>query len=271
MKIDLFGGTGFIGSEFAHLFQQETYIHPREDATPVSDNILYMISTTDNYNIFDDLYLDINTNLIKLLNVLENCKNKNVIFNFVSSWFVYGDTELPAHEESICNPKGFYSITKKCAEDLLISFCKTFDIKYRILRLSNVYGKSDNSFSKKKNALQYLIQEIKNNNPINLYFNGEFVRDYTHVQDICQAIKLVISCGKVNEIYNIGNGDPILFKDIIYFVKEKTNSKSKLNSIDQPDFHKTVQVKDMYLDTAKLKNLGYIPKYNIFNGIETLL
>ena len=169
------------------------------------------------------------------------------------------------------NPKGFYSITKKCAEDLLISFCKTFDIKYRILRLSNVYGKSDNNFSKKKNALQYLIQEIKNNNPINLYFNGEFIRDYTHVQDICQAIKLVISHGNVNEIYNIGNGDPILFKDIIYFVKEQTNSKSKLNFIDQPDFHKIVQVKDMYLDTAKLKNLGYIPKYNIFDGLKTLL
>ena len=101
MKIDLFGGTGFIGSEFAHLFQKETYLHPREDTVPVSENILYMISTTDNYNVFNNLYLDVNTNIIKLLNVLENSKNKNLTFNFVSSWFVYGDTELPANEKSI--------------------------------------------------------------------------------------------------------------------------------------------------------------------------
>ena len=271
MKIDLFGGSGFIGSEFFNLYQDQTYVHPKNDNNPIYNNILYMISTTDNYNVFNDLYLDVNTNLIKLLSVLENCKNKNIIFNFVSSWFVYGDTELPASEELICTPKGFYSITKKCAEDLLISFCNTFDIKYRILRLSNVYGKSDKNFSKKKNALQYLIEELKNNNPINLYFGGQFIRDYTHVEDICEAIKLVISYGNVNEIYNIGNGEPIVFREIIDFIKKETNSNSKINSIDQPDFHKMVQVKDMYLNVNKLKNLGYTPKYDLFNGIKTLL
>jgi len=230
-----------------------------------------MISTTDNYNVLEDPYKDINTNLIKLMDVLDNCKNKDIIFNFVSSWFVYGDTDLPAKETSYCNPKGFYSITKKCAEDLLISYCKTFDIKYRILRLANVYGNNDSGTSKKKNALTYLINRIKNNEEINLYFNGYFIRDYIHVEDACKAIKLCLDKSQVNDIYNIGNGEPIVFKDIIDYVVKQTNSKSNIIAIDQPEFHRIVQVKDMYLDTTKINRLGFKKDIDIYQGISKLL
>jgi nucleoside-diphosphate-sugar epimerase len=271
LSIDLFGGTGFVGSNFYKLFKDEVYVHPRNHNVPYYKNILYMISTTDNYNVLEDPYKDINTNLIKLIDVLDNCKNKDVIFNFISSWFVYGDTDLPAKETSYCNPKGFYSITKKCAEDLLISYCKTFNIKYRILRLANVYGNNDNGISKKKNALTYLINRIKNHEEINLYFNGNFIRDYIHVEDACKAIKLCLEKGQVNDIYNIGNGEPIIFKNIIDYVVEKTNSKSIINAIDQPEFHKIVQVKNMYLNIEKIKYLGFNPEYNIFTGLSDLI
>jgi nucleoside-diphosphate-sugar epimerase len=270
-NIDLFGGTGFIGSNFYNLYKDEVYIHPRNHNVPYYKNILYMISTTDNYNIFEDPYKDININLIKLIDVLDNCKNKDIIFNFISSWFVYGDVDLPAKESSCCNPKGFYSITKKCAEDLLISYCKTFNIKYRILRLANVYGNNDFKASNKKNALIYLINKIKNNEEISLYFNGNFTRDYIHVEDACKAIKLCLEKGQVNDIYNIGNGEPIIFKDIIDYVLKQTNSKSNIISVDQPEFHKIVQVKDMYLNTTKINNLGFKKNIDIYQGISKLL
>lgn len=271
MKIDLFGGTGFIGSNFKKMYNNEIYIHPREDNIPIYNDVIYMISTTHNYHVFDDIYKDVNTNLIKLLNVLDNCKNKNITFNFISSWFVYGDTDLPATEQSICNPKGFYSITKKSAEDLLISYCKTFNIKYRILRLCNVYGPNDKDMSKKKNALQYLINEIKNKNDINLYYGGNFIRDYMHVDDVCRAIYLCINSEITNETINIGSGIPQNFKEVINFVIKQTSSSSKIHSVEPPEFHNIVQVKDMYLDISKLKNIGFNQNIDIFDGIKQLL
>ena len=270
-SIDLFGGTGFVGSNFYNLYKDEVYIHPRNHNTPYCKNILYMISTTDNYNVLEDSCKDINTNLIKLMEVLDNCKNKDIVFNFVSSWFVYGDTDLPAKETSYCNPKGFYSITKKCAEDLLISYCRTFNIKYRILRLANVYGGNDAGISKRKNALTYLINRIKNNENVNLYFNGNFIRDYVHIDEACKSIKLCLGKVQVNDIYNIGNGEPIVFKDIIDYAVEQTKSKSNITPIDQPEFHKIVQVKDMYLDNSKIKNLGFEKSIDIYQGIGRLL
>ena len=149
---------------------------------------------------------------------------------FISSWFVYGETSLPAHENDCCQPKGFYSITKHAAEELLISFCKTYGIKYRILRLSNVYGLGDNSISKKKNALQYLISEMKKNNPLSLYHGGVFYRDYMHIDDICRAIDLCVERGPLNEIINIGSSKAYTLNHAFDTLKDVMNKYNILFS-----------------------------------------
>ena len=267
MKINVYGSTGFIGSNFCSLYKDEVIEQPREVNCPKTDNILYFISTTDNYNVFTDLHKDVDVNLTKLMKVLTECKDKNVTINFISSWFVYGKVDLPAKESSHCTPTGFYSITKKCAEDLIISYCKTFNKNYRILRLCNVYGPNDKGTSKKKNALQYLVNELKANKPINLYNEGKFFRDYMHVTDVCEAIKLVIDKAPVNDIYNIGSGKPTWFKDLIDFVVKETNSQSTVTNITPPEFHKTVQASDIYLDVSKITNLGFKPKLDIYKEI----
>jgi nucleoside-diphosphate-sugar epimerase len=190
------------------------------------------------------------------------------VFNFISSWFVYGESEsLPVSETAHCNPKGFYSITKKCAEDLLVSWCRTFNKKYRIIRLANVYGAGDGDVSKKKNALQYLAEKIKNNENIELYHVGNFVSDYIHVQDAVSAIRLILEKGGLNQTYNVGSGIPHIFSDLIKSMVHITESKSKITSIEPPDFHKVVQVKDMFLDIKKLKNLGFLPTVTIHEGL----
>ena len=149
--ISLYGGTGFIGSTYLSLYPDQVVVIPRDQRIPDTNEALYFISTTDNYNIFSDPLLDVETNLKVLIETLEECKDiENIVFNFISSWFVYGQTrELPVNEETYCNPTGFYSITKRAAEQLLISYCQTFGLKYRILRLCNVFGPGDNRASKK--------------------------------------------------------------------------------------------------------------------------
>jgi nucleoside-diphosphate-sugar epimerase len=269
--ISVFGGTGFIGGGFCKKFPMETIIMGRDEYSPVSNKILYLISTVDNYNVLTDSFTDINTNLIHLMKVLDNCKNKNIEITFISSWFVYGDTEIPANETSRCNPKGFYSITKYSAEMLLVSFCETFGIKYKIIRLANVLGKNDGKISKKKNALQYLINELKENRDINLYYDGEFLRDFIYIDDVIDGIKFIMDYGPPGEIYNLGNGKPIVFKDIINYAKNNLRSTSKIGTMSPTEFHKIVQVKSMYLDTSKLKNLGFVPKRSIYSMIDELV
>lgn len=273
-NISVFGSSGFVGSRFCELYPNDIVRINKSDYTPKTNNILYLISTVDNYNIHNDLHIDIDTNLKVLMNVLENIpKNSDTVFNFVSSWFVYGqNNEIPFREDySHCNPTGFYSITKYCAEQLLISFCQTFNIKYRIFRLANVLGEGDMKISKKKNALQYLIKEITQNKDVELYYGGKVLRDYIYVDDVCSAIKHCIDTAPVNQIINIGNGEPFMFGDLIEKAIEYSNSTSKVIHIEPTQFHNIVQVRHSYLDNTKLRSYKFVPKYDIDTIIHKLV
>lgn len=271
-NLSVFGSTGFIGNSFISLYDSACI--SRESNKPIENtDVLYLISTTHNYHVFNEPLLDIETNLVKLINVLQNFKETcfNRTFNFISSWFVYGDTDFPATELSVCKPKGFYSITKYTAEQMIKSYCQTFGLNYRIMRLCNVYGESATGVSKKRNALQFMIRQIIGNQEVKLYDNGQNVRDFMHVNDVCKAIKLCIDKGDVNSTINIGSGIPQTFRPLMEYVKNKVSSSSILSSVDPPDFHKAVQVRDMYLDISKLKQLGFKQQVSIYDGIDKII
>lgn len=273
--INVLGGNGFVGGRFCELTPTGNLIkNEKYDYNVYSNEVVYFISTVDNYNVYEDPFIDIETNLTTLIKVLETIGNKRVgelTFNFISSWFVYGNVDLPAKEDAHCDPKGFYSITKRTAEQLLISYCETFGINYRILRLCNVLGPQDTKVSKKKNALQYMINQLKNNEDINLYDGGNVYRDYMYVDDVVTAINTVIEKGDINNIYNIGSGIPTYLNKTIELAKEKLNSQSTINTIPPAEFHNVVQTKNMVLDVTKLNELGFKPKYNINNILDTLI
>jgi len=275
MKYSIFGGTGFIGNNFIKKYSTDSILIRKDLNIPKSNNVLYLISTVDNYNVHTNPYIDIDTNLTKLIDVLEGCKqinNPDFIFNFVSSWFVYGKTnEYPAKETSWCNPTGFYSITKYAAEKMLISYCQTFNIKYRIFRLTNIIGLGDKKVSKKKNALQYMINCLKNNEEVNLYDGGSHVRDYMDVEDACTAIHLCMEKAPINEVINISNSEPYSIGELITYAANKFNSKSIINSISSTDFHKIVQIENMCLDNTKLLSYGYVPSITVKQSIDKIL
>tara|TARA_E500000331_G_C17257363_1_gene713682 strand:- start:2022 stop:2846 length:825 start_codon:yes stop_codon:yes gene_type:complete len=270
IMISIFGSSGFIGSRYSTIYK-DVFKIDRNDRKPKSNDILYFISTVDNYNIYENISLDVETNLNVLCEVLNHCRSNKITFNFISSWFVYGKThQLPAKESQTCNPTGFYSITKKCAEDLIISFANTYGMKYRILRLCNVLGKNDNKCSKKKNAITWMIKEIKKNNDITLYDQGTHKREIIHVDDACRAINLIIQKSSKNEIYNIGTGKATAINDIMVLAKKFTKSKSKFKNIKTPEFHKSVQARDFWMNNSKLSYLGFQEQINLETMIKEL-
>jgi nucleoside-diphosphate-sugar epimerase len=282
MEISLYGGNGFIGNTFYYrqmtlpdLFCDNIHKIARYSRRPIFNitpgkydgQILYLISTTHNYNVLEDATIDVDTNLTVLTETLDSWRHNHPMatFNFVSSWFVYGDNgydgDIECHEWAPCNPKGFYSITKRCAEQLVISYCETFNLKYRILRLANVVGRSDNNVSAKKNALQYLLNKMNAGEDIDVYEKGEFFRNYINVNDCSDAIRLVMEKGEKNAIYNIGSSN-CLFISMLVYAAMKMDYKGKFNFIEQKSFHKTVQTKSFAMNTNKLKELGFVPYYD---------
>lgn len=268
-NLSVFGGTGYIGNTFCKMYPDKVNIIPRNDRDFYTDEVLYFISTTTNQNVFNDIHLDIDTNLSLFVDVLSKCKDRDVTFNFISSCFVYGNDILDAKETDCCNPTGFYSITKRTAEQLLISYCKTFGVKYRILRIGNVYG-LDKTVTPGKNVLGYMISLLKKNSSVKLYDGGNYYKDYMSVTDICRAINLILDNDEINQIYNIASGDSYSFRKIIETAKKIVNSQSELIDVPIPDNQKFIQVKNMTLNTDKLKSLGFECETNFQEGLKIL-
>jgi nucleoside-diphosphate-sugar epimerase len=269
----VFGGAGFIGSE---LCKNSDFIAEDRYALEAKHNkIAYLVSTTHNYHLLDgNIDIDVDTNIKHLLSVLWANKEKygtDFEITFVSSWFVYGKTNVcPVSETDYCNPTGFYSITKRAAEQLLISFCETFGIKWKIIRLSNILGVGDRGMSKRKNALQYMIRELCWGNDIQLY-DDDIYRDYLHVSDCAEAIRLICCGNNFGQIYNVGSGRPTKISDAVFYAQNLAQSGS-IELCQVPEFHKTVQVKNMWLNVDKVqREFGWVATKSVGEIIEELV
>jgi dTDP-glucose 4,6-dehydratase len=268
-KISLFGH-GFVGREYTKQFP-DTVVVERGAMYAPTENILYGISTVHNYHPKEgDLFVDVDTNLTHFLGVLQANQDRDITFNLISSWFVYGSTDMPAREDSECNPTGFYSITARARELLLISYAETFGMKYRILRLGNVIGIGDEKVSRKKNATQWMVRELAQGREVKVYKGGA-VRDFIDVRDCAKAINLVLEKGELNSIYNISNGQGLNIFDLMNTANREAKFRGTVGEMETPSFHKTVQVPKMFLDTKKLKNLGYVQTYDIKQSIRELV
>jgi len=264
MDLSLYGSTGIIGSYYKGLFPVSCI--PKSQLEPNTKNVLYLISTTDNQTFREDCHIDIDTNLVQLMRRLEACRKANIdVFNFVSSWFVYGPDHSYPDEQTVCNPNGFYSITKYAAEKLVKEYCTTFGIKYRIFRLGNVYGGPD-SGSNKRNALHYLLNQVRQNKDVTVHIN--VARDFIHILDVCRALKFLCEQGDLNVIYNVGTGISTRLGDALDEAKVLLRSTAYVLRANVPQGYD--QAVRFALDCGKLKSHGFRPLISFQEGLQDL-
>lgn len=235
------------------------------------DIIYHCASTVDNYHILTDPYIDVETNIKATIHLLELCKDlkKKPKIVYFSTFFVYGNvyeqTKKKITETSPTDPLALYPATKLCTESIIKSYRAIFGIPYLIVRLTNVYGETEDFTNKKKGALNWLIMQAVQGNELPIYKGGNFYRDYIHVDDVARA---VISLNtKSNDTYLIGYGKPVYFKKLIEYILHSTNHKSTVKEIDPPVFHKHVGVRNFVANTAKITKTGWKPAISPKEGI----
>ena len=106
-KISVFGGTGFIGSRFIELFEEKCNLIERNSRDTQQNNILYFISTTDNYNVFSNLKVDIETNLSVLMDVFEKLKMMILCLTLYHHGLFMETRNFPQKKVINVNLKGF--------------------------------------------------------------------------------------------------------------------------------------------------------------------
>jgi dTDP-D-glucose 4,6-dehydratase len=108
--------------------------------------------------------------------------------------------DLPWTEEAPLDPKNPYSASKASGELIIKAANNSFGLPYVITRASNNYGPRQS-----EKLIPVIIKSIMNNQKIPVYGNGSFLREWTFVDDNCDALLSILGSDKVNTIYNISS------------------------------------------------------------------
>lgn len=296
------GGAGFIGSHFCNYIykyvnkliiidklsnvsniKNMNHIIDNDKVFFINDNILshnfsetfekydinYIIhfaaqTHVDNsYKYFNDFIQD---NIVSTQLLLESVKNyeKEIIFFHFSTDEIYGpslNNEI-FDENSKFNPTNPYSASKACSEMIINTYKYSYNIPIIITRCNNVYGK----FQFYEKVIPCFIVNALNNDCLPIHGDGNKIRDFIHIEDVVQAIVIIIEKGSIGEIYNIGIDNPIKIIDLANKIIKRID-KGNIKFINDRPFNDN----RYYINSTKLKLLGWNPIINFEKGLEDVI
>ena len=205
-----------------------------------------------------------------LIDVAKKYKIKKIIY--ASSSSIYGDTKkFPLNENQIVKPKNIYALSKKINEEMAEVFYKQYNISFIGLRFFTVYGQwgRPDMF-----MMKYLTSSYNLNKKFYLNNYGNHTRDFTYIDDLQKAIKLIATKKNkylkknYSEIYNIGGNNPISLKKYVKLIEKNLQTKAIKNflPLQKGDVKKTVS------DVSKIKkHYGFVPETKIEDGIKNFI
>jgi len=197
----------------------------------------------------------IKTDVLGAFTLLEAARQFGVKkFIQVSTDEVYGSIASGSFtEESPLNPRNPYSASKAGADRLAYAYFATHNVPVTITRCSNNFG--PNQYPEK--FIPLFITNALEGEPLPLYGDGRYVRDWIYVEDHCEAIDFLIAHGRAGETYNIGGGNEVENIEIARgIVRQLGKSDSLIQLVkDRPGHDRRYS-----LNTSRLAALGWRPK-----------
>jgi len=225
-------------------------------------------------------YMD--SNIVGFMNILEACRHNGVTnLSYASSSSVYGLNEaLPfSTEHSVDHPISLYAASKKSNELMAHTYSHLFGISTTGLRFFTVYG----PWGRPDMALFLFVKAALEGRTIDVFNNGDMLRDFTYVDDIIEGVVRVIDNpakkdetwsgenGRVStssapyKIYNIGNNNPVKLMDFIKAIENKLGKTIDKNMMPL----QAGDVPATYADVTDLvEDLDYKPETPIQEGID---
>jgi len=199
----VFGGRGFIGSEFVKQLRangHEVFVPKRNDKSVFDKDlgtVIYCAGQGDcDRKPFE--VLDANTTLLS--NLLKNADFELIVYISSTRVYMNGKASDESSDCIVCDEdtRKLFNLTKLISEEL----CRKSTKEHLIIRPSNVYGLAINS-------PLFLPQIIKNailNGHVDMYVEREYTKDYVSVYDVVEMTLNLIEEKVKNKTINIASG-----------------------------------------------------------------
>lgn len=230
-----------------------------------------------------DPQFDARTNILGLLNIMENCRRHGVrgVVLASSGGVVYGEpSKLPATEGAPKGPLSPYGVSKLASEFYLCYYAQVMGIAYVTLRYGNVYGPRQDPYGEAGVIAIFGEKLLRGETPV-VYGDGEQLRDYVFVDDVVRANLLAMerlngtACGApagpspggcaINDFaFNIGTGRGASVNELFAIIRDLTGFRGE--AAHGPE--RTGELRRIFLDVGKAgKELGWQPQVDLREGL----
>ena len=286
MNIKIIGSSGFIGSNLLKFLLKKKYNVIGYDIRESSNRHCLIIKKIEDIiteKVFKNTDVVINCSgssdvnfsylnpltdfeknsydVFKLLNGI-NKFNQRINYINISSGAVYGNLASEnVNEKSKLDPKSIYGFNKLMSENICEQFNAIYDIRTTSIRIFSAYGPG-----LKKQLFWDLYNKSLEKKNIKLFGSGNDYRDFIYIEDICNAIELLIHQKfKKHEIFNVASGNKTLISeavDLFFSLLDKKISYkfSKKLLIGYP--------KGQHADISKITKLGFKPSHSLGKGLS---
>lgn len=213
----------------------------------------------------------IKTNIEGAYNVLQAAKEQNLENVLITSTSeTYGTAQyVPIDEKHPMVGQSPYSASKIAADQLAISYYRSFGLPVKIVRPFNVYGPRQSS----RAIIPTIIIQILNGLKKIKLGNLTPTRDFSYVKDTVKGFIEILRSEKLFcEITNIGMNEDISIGDLAKYIAELMNTKIKIVSDEERIRPQGSEVERLVCDNSKLlANTNWKPEYNLRQGLlETI-
>lgn len=232
-KVLILGGTGFLGSNLCRylqgrgyeiycfglrypLYRQNNVRYIRgdffkdedlEEAVRDKDCIIHAISTVQPGNSNEKYMQGYEKDLIQTIKLCDMLVGRNVKMIFISSGgTVYGNhMEQPLDERILPQPINHYGNIKLSIENAMRTFNYQTGTKFMIARVSNPYGRGQD-FHKGVGFIDASLKNTLMGIPVEIWGDGENVRDFVYVDDVCEMFECLIEYQGKEDTFNVCSG-----------------------------------------------------------------
>ncbi|KAA8922029.1 NAD-dependent epimerase/dehydratase family protein [Thermoplasma sp.] len=295
------GGAGFIGSNMVEMLLQDNdvtvidnlsitddrYIRQfmgmknfrfikediTESVTPGDyDLVVHLAADSDVRNGSNDPTIDLRSNVVGTVNVLEMMRKNDVKdLLFASSSTIYGEAKITPTPENYgpLMPISSYGASKLSAEAFISSYSHYYGMNAKIFRFANIVGKNSTH-----GVIFDFINKLKrNSSELEVLGDGTQAKSYMHVTDCIESMFYVHEKVNGTDVFNLGNDDVTNVDTIARYVIEAMGLK------DTRIVHRggymgrgwPGDVKYARMDVKKLKETGWKNRYNSDEAVRVAI
>ena len=213
----------------------------------------------------------VDTNIKGCLNILESAKKYNCRVIQTSTSEVYGTAQfVPITEDHPLVGQSPYAATKIAADQLAMSFFKSFNIPVTVLRPFNTYGPRQSE----RAVIPTIIRQILNKKRQLKLGDVKTTRDFNFVLDTCEAFYQCFKSEKtIGDIFNTCSGFEISIKETVNQISKLMNVEVEILKEEKRLRPLNSEVRRLVGSNLKLKKAtGWNPPINglssLINGLE---